>query len=53
MAIIWLGLVAKRGDPKAKAQLKAVARTLTPDELSRAREMMQACESSNYGNCGY
>lgn len=50
---MWLSLAAKRGDPRAKAQLKTVVRTLTSDELSRAREMMQACENSNYSNCAY
>lgn len=53
IAFMWLGLAAKQGDPKAKAQLKTVARTLSSDELSRARAMMQACESSNYSNCAY
>jgi len=53
MAFMWLSLAARRGDPKAKAQLKTVGRALTSDEMSQARQMMQACESSNYGNCGY
>jgi len=52
-AFMWLSLAAKQGDPKARAQLKTVARMITPDELSRARELMQACENSNYSNCAY
>jgi len=26
---------------------------MTPTEMSQAREVMQACETSNYRNCEY
>jgi len=53
MAFMWLSLAARRGDPKAKADLRAVSRNMTADERAQARETMQACEASNYRNCAY
>src|SRR5215207_8691932 len=47
-AFMWFSLAAKRGDAKARASLREVARTMTPAEMSQARQMTQACEASNY-----
>ncbi len=52
-AFAWFSSAAARGDAKAKAELRAVSRTMTRDEVSQAREMAQACEASNYRNCEY
>lgn len=52
-AFMWLSLAASRGDPQAKVELKAVSATMTPEEMMRAREMMQSCEASDYRNCEY
>jgi TPR repeat protein len=52
-AFMWLSLAASRGDARAKAELKTVSATMTPEDLSRAREMMQSCEASDYRNCEY
>ena len=52
-AFIWLSLAAARGDAEAKAHLSDVSKDMTPQELSQAREMMQACEASDYRNCEY
>ena len=52
-AFIWLSRAAARGDTKAKVELRDVSQTMTPEELSQAREMAQACEASNYRNCEY
>ena len=52
-AFMWFSLAAKRGDAKAKAKLQEVSRDMTPTEISQAREVMQACEASNYRNCEY
>ena len=52
-AFIWLSRAAARGDTRAKAELRDVSQTMTPEELSQAREMAQACEASNYRNCEY
>jgi TPR repeat protein len=52
-AFIWLSRAAARGDAKAKAELRDVAQTMTPDEIAKAREMAQACEASNYRSCEY
>lgn len=53
IAFMWLTLAAKRGDPKAKADLRTVSRSMTAEERAQAREMMQACEASDYRNCAY
>jgi len=52
-AFMWFSLAAKRGDARAKAELQGVSRDMTPTEMSQAREVMQACETSNYRNCEY
>jgi TPR repeat protein len=52
-AFVWFNRAAARGDAQAKAELRDVSQTMTPEELSQAREMVQACEASNYRNCEY
>jgi TPR repeat protein len=52
-AFLWFSRAAARGDARAKAQLREVSQTMTPEELSQAREMAQACEASNYRSCEY
>ena len=52
-AFMWFSLAAKRGDAKAKAGLRDVSKTMTPAEISQARQMAQACEASNYRSCEY
>ena len=52
-AYMWLSVAAARGDAKAKAELREVSREMTPAEMAQAKEMMQACEASNYRDCGY
>jgi TPR repeat protein len=52
-AFMWLSLASARGDIAAKAQLHDMSRSMTAEELSQAREMMQACEASDYRNCEY
>jgi hypothetical protein len=50
---MWFSLAAKRGDAKAKAGLRDVSKSMTPGEISQARQMAQACEASNYRSCEY
>jgi TPR repeat protein len=52
-AFMWFSLAAARGDGKAKAELQEVSKEMTPTEVVQAREMMQACEASNYRQCEY
>ena len=52
-AFLWFSRAAARGDAKAKAELREVSQTMTPEELSQAREMAQACEASDYRSCEY
>ena len=52
-AFIWFNRAAVRGDASAKDGLRDVSQTMTPQELSQAREMAQACEASDYRNCEY
>lgn len=52
-AFMWLNLASSRGDAKAKAELKTVSATMTLEDMSLAREMMQACANSDYRNCAY
>jgi TPR repeat protein len=52
-AFLWFSRAAARGDARAKVELRQVSQTMTPEELSQAREMAQACEASNYRSCEY
>jgi TPR repeat protein len=52
-AFMWLSLAASRGDTRAKAELETVAATMTVEDVARAKEMMQSCETSDYRNCEY
>jgi TPR repeat protein len=52
-AFLWFSRAAARGDVRAKAELGEVSQTMTAEELSQAREMAQACETSNYRSCEY
>jgi len=52
-AFLWFSRAAARGDARAKVELREVSQTMTPEELSQAREMAQACEASNYRSCEY
>jgi TPR repeat protein len=52
-ALAWFSLAAARGDRDAKAKLRDLSKTMTPDEISQAQEMVKACETSNYRSCEY
>jgi TPR repeat protein len=52
-AFVWFSFAAARGDAKAKAGLRDVSQAMSPQEMSQAREMAQACEASNYRQCEY
>jgi len=52
-AFMWFSRAAARGDARAKAELREVSQTMSPQELWQAREMAQACEASNYRQCEY
>jgi hypothetical protein len=52
-AFMWLSIAAARGDAVAKAEAQEMSRTMSAEELAQAREMMQACEASDYRNCEY
>jgi TPR repeat protein len=52
-AFMWLSLASARGDARAKAEAQEISRTMSLEELARAREMMQGCEASNYRDCEY
>lgn len=52
-AFLWFTLAARRGDARAKAELREVSRAMTSQERSQAHEMAEACEASNYRACEY
>jgi TPR repeat protein len=52
-AFMWFSLAAKKGDASAKASLQEMSGQMTPAEMSQAKEMMAACEASNYRDCEY
>jgi TPR repeat protein len=52
-AHMWFSFAAKRGDAKAKTELREMSRTMTAQQISQAKEMAQSCEASNYRACEY
>jgi TPR repeat protein len=52
-AFMWLSIAAARGDADARTEMNEMARTMSAKEQAQAREMMQACETSDYRNCEY
>jgi TPR repeat protein len=52
-AFVWFSRAAARGDARAKAELREVSQSMTPEELAQARGMTQACEASDYRQCEY
>jgi TPR repeat protein len=52
-AFLWFSRAAARGDAGANAELRDVSQSMTPEELSQARDMARACEASNYRSCEY
>jgi TPR repeat protein len=52
-AFIWFRRAAAHGDAGAKVELHEVSQTMTPEEVSEAEAMAQACEASNYRSCEY
>ena len=52
-AFIWFSRAAAHGDAKAKVELHELSQTMTPQEISQAQQMAQACEASNYRSCEY
>lgn len=52
-ALAWFSVAAKHGDREAEATLRELSKAMTPEEISQAREMAQACEASNYRSCEY
>jgi TPR repeat protein len=52
-SFVWFSRAAAGGNARAKAELRAVSRTMTPAEISEAQQMAQACEASNYRSCEY
>ena len=50
-AFMWFSIAAKRGDKDAMAGLQAMSKEMTPAEMTLAKQMMAACEASDYRNC--
>ena len=52
-AFMWFSLAAKKGDVQAHASMQELASEMTPADLTHARQMMAACEASDYRDCAY
>jgi TPR repeat protein len=52
-AHMWFSFAAKRGEGSARAELRAVSRTMTAQEISQAEALAKACKASNYRACEY
>jgi TPR repeat protein len=52
-AFIWFSRAAAHGDARAKVELHEVSQTVTPEEISEAEAMAQACKASSYRSCEY
>lgn len=50
-AFMWFSIAAKRGDKDAMAGMQAMSTEMTPAEMAQAKQMMAACEASEYRDC--
>lgn len=50
-AYMWFTLGAAAGAPGASRNRNAIGRTLSPEELARAQEMVRACQQRNFSAC--
>ena len=52
-AFMWFSLAARRGDARARTEMREVSQAMSPQERAQANEMAQACEASSYRACEY
>ena len=52
-AFMWFSLAAKKGVTQAKASMQEMSKEMSPAEMTQARDMMAACEASDYRTCEY
>jgi hypothetical protein len=50
-AHMWWNLAASQGDADAATNRELVAKDMTPQQVARAKEMAQRCQSSKYKQC--
>jgi len=48
---MWWDLASKQGEAAAWANLDALTKAMTPEQIARAQAMEQKCETSNYKQC--
>lgn len=52
-AFMWFSIAARKGDKDAMDSLQAMSKEMTPAEMTQAKQMMAACEASDYRDCAY
>lgn len=50
-AFMWFSIAAGKGDRDAMAGLQAMSKEMTPAEMTQAKQLMAACEASDYRDC--
>ena len=50
-AYVWYEVAAAQGNAEAKKDLASLAKELTPQQVTEAREKAQKCKSSSYEQC--
>ena len=53
LAHVWFNIGAANGSEPAAKNRELVAKTMTPEDISKAQIMARVCMNSNYENCGY
>ena len=50
-AYMWYEVAAAQGNAEAKKDLASLAKELTPQQVTEARDKAQKCKSSRYEQC--
>ena len=52
-AHMWSNIAAANGGKAAAKNREEIAKTMTPEDISKAQAMARVCMNSNYEKCGY
>ena len=53
MAHMWFNIASANGDEDGRKNRDAIAKNMTPEDISKATAMARECMASNYKKCGY
>ena len=50
---MWFNIASANGDEDGRNNRDAIAKNMTPEDISKAQELARDCIASDYKKCGY